>query len=150
MYDGTAVLLPASSDSPTALPSIFLIGGIQSSPGGATVLSDLSTAWVFEPADRLAGGRWQKIKLANAPSDRRGHVAVPFGTGAIWIQGGRSLDGSTVYSDAAVLDVSRRRWSTATEGQAVWGHSAAAVGETILLAFGALCPRRNNRSNRRS
>ncbi|GAA5864425.1 hypothetical protein JCM3774_002787 [Rhodotorula dairenensis] len=136
MYDGTAVLLPASSDSPTALPSIYLIGGVESAIGGATILSDLSTAWVFEPTDRLASGRWQKIKLANAPPNRRGHVAVTFGTGAIWIQGGRSLDGSTVYSDAAVLDIRGRRWSTAAKGQAVWGHSAAAVGETILLAFG--------------
>ena len=136
MYDGTAVLLPASSDSPTTLPSILLIGGVQSTQGGATALSDLSTAWVFEPSDNLASGSWQKIKLANAPRDRRGHVAVPFGTGAIWIQGGRDLDGSTVYSDAAVLDVKGRRWTPTSSGQAVWGHSAVAVGETILLAFG--------------
>ncbi|GAA5988900.1 hypothetical protein JCM10908_006216 [Rhodotorula pacifica] len=136
MYDGTAVLLPSSSSSPSAMPSIFLIGGVESAQGGAATLSDLSTAWIFEPGNKLASGTWQKIKLANAPQDRRGHVAVPFGTGAIWIQGGRSLDGTTVYSDSAVLDVNKRRWTTTSSGQAVWGHSAVAVGETILLAFG--------------
>ncbi|GAA6018824.1 hypothetical protein JCM8202_002248 [Rhodotorula sphaerocarpa] len=135
MYDGAAVLMPTESDTPGALPSIFLVGGVQQN-GPSPMLADLSTSWVFTPGDSLGSGSWAQLKLSRAPTARRDHVALNIGGGKVWLHGGRSMDGSTVLSDAAVLDTRRRRWTAVSSGPTVWSHSAVSVGDTVLLAFG--------------
>lgn len=135
-YDGTAVLVPSTQAN--AMPSIYLVGGVQSVDSAST-LAPLDSIWVFTPNARLGGGSWAQVKMRNAPDGRRGHVAVDVGAGKIWIQGGRSADGSTVLSDSAVLDTQKKTWSKTKAGQRVWGQSAAMVGETVVMAFGASC-----------
>ncbi|KAK4336077.1 Kelch-type beta propeller domain containing protein [Rhodotorula toruloides] len=132
-YDGTAVLVPSTQSN--AMPSIYLIGGVQVVDGTST-LAPLDSVWVFTPNARLGGGSWAQVKMRNAPSGRRGHVAVEVGAGKIWIQGGRSADGSMVLSDSAVLDTQKKTWTRTKAGQQVWGQSAAMVGETVVMAFG--------------
>ncbi|GAA5866628.1 hypothetical protein JCM1840_002409 [Sporobolomyces johnsonii] len=133
MYDGTAVLVPSSTSG--AQPSIYLVGGVQILNGVESVVS-LSSVWVYTPTDALAGGSWSQVSASNAPTGRRGHVAVDVGNGKIWIQGGRSADGTQVMSDGAVLDTKKGSWTTTSEGEQVWGHAAAMVGETVVLAYG--------------
>lgn len=135
MYDGTAVLLPSDSGGE---PSIYLVGGVQFETGTTTIAS-LADVWVFTPTVALAGGSWTQLATTNAPVGRRGHVALDIGDGKIWIQGGRSVDQATVYSDAAVLDTRTRVWTTVAAGAQVWGHSAVLVGSTVVLAFGECC-----------
>ncbi|BGP26888.1 kelch-type beta propeller domain containing protein [Rhodotorula toruloides] len=132
-YDGTAVLVPSTESN--AMPSIYLIGGVQVVDGAST-LAPLDSVWVFTPNAWLGGGSWTQVKMRNAPTGRRGHIAVEVGAGKIWIQGGRSADGSTVFSDSAVLDTQKQTWTKTRAGQQVWGQSAAMVGETVVMAFG--------------
>ncbi|ORY77560.1 hypothetical protein BCR35DRAFT_112730 [Leucosporidium creatinivorum] len=133
MWDGQAVLVPSTTTG--GLPSIYLIGGVQFLDG-VTSLVSMSSIWVFTPSDSLGTGSWRQVSVADAPEARRGHVAVEVGNGKIWIQGGRTLDGSAVRSDSAILDTSTRTWTTAAVGEAVWGHSAVSIGETVVMAFG--------------
>jgi hypothetical protein len=138
MYDGSAVLVPSTNSG--ALPSIYLVGGVQVETGTSSLVP-LDSIWVFAPTETSGGGSWEEVKMSGTtPTARRAHVAVDVGDGKIWIQGGRSLDGSTVYSDAAVLDTKTKQWSTAKEGEQVWGASAAMVGETVVMAFGKSFP----------
>ncbi|BGP10559.1 hypothetical protein JCM10049v2_006451 [Rhodotorula toruloides] len=132
-YDGTAVLVPSTQSN--VMPSIYLIGGVQVVDGSST-LAPLDSVWVFTPNARLGGGSWEQVKMRNAPNGRRGHVAVEVGAGKIWVQGGRSADGSMVFSDSAVLDTQKKIWTRTKVGQQVWGQSAAMVGETVVMAFG--------------
>ncbi|KPV73952.1 uncharacterized protein RHOBADRAFT_54536 [Rhodotorula graminis WP1] len=135
MYDGTAVLVPGAKS--TDLPSVYLVGGAQVDQGTASLV-DLSRMWAFTPDSTLGGGSWALVETSGAkvPPARRGHVAVAVGGGKVWVQGGRSLDGSTVLDDAWILDTRRKRWTEARKGAQVWGHSAAMVGETVVLTFG--------------
>ncbi|GAA6021987.1 hypothetical protein JCM10207_002396 [Rhodosporidiobolus poonsookiae] len=134
MFDGTAVLIPSSSSD--ALPSIYLIGGVHSASGSTSAVT-LDSAWVFTPSDAAGSGSWTQVELSgDVPPSRRGHVAVEVGDGKVWVQGGRSVDGATVYGDAAVLDTRKGTWEKAKEGEEAWGRSAVAVGETVVLAFG--------------
>ncbi|GAA5864960.1 hypothetical protein JCM8547_004249 [Rhodosporidiobolus lusitaniae] len=134
MYDGTAVLVPSTKSG--ALPSIYLIGGAQVSAGTSSLVP-LDSVWVFTPSDEIASGTWEEVEVSgSAPAGRRGHVALDVGDGKIWVQGGRSLDGATVFSDAAVLDTKKKSWTTVKSGEQAWGRSAAMVGETVVLAFG--------------
>ncbi|KAL7343554.1 hypothetical protein BJY59DRAFT_263977 [Rhodotorula toruloides] len=134
-YDGTAVLVPSTQSN--VMPSIHLIGGVQVVDGSST-LAPLDSVWVFTPNARLGGGSWEQVKMRNAPNGRRGHVAVEVGAGKIWVQGGRSADGSTVMRDSALLDTQKKTWTRTKAGQQVWGQSVAMVGETVVMAFGAL------------
>ncbi|BGP19176.1 hypothetical protein JCM10213v2_007263 [Rhodosporidiobolus nylandii] len=135
MFDGTAVLVPSSQSG--ALPSIYLIGGVSSPSPGSTSAASLSSVYVFTPSSSLAMGSWSTLSVSGSvPGGRRGAAAVHVGDGKIWIQGGRSADGQTVYSDAAVLDTKSGAWSKASEGDAVWGQTAQMVGETVVMAFG--------------
>lgn len=139
MYDGQAVLVSGGSSS-GRLPSIYLIGGVEVI-SGSSILASFEEIWVFTPSQALGVGIWSQVTTTGAPVGRRGHVAVDVGGGKIWIQGGRSLDGSTVFNDSAMLDVATGVWTeTSTGGQSVWGHSAAMVGETVVLAFGSSLP----------
>lgn len=131
MYDGVAVLVPRA----TGEPSLYLIGGTQVM-GGLTTLTDMSSIWSYTPSTSLAGGSWSQVRTTNAPIARRGHVAVVTPGGSIWLQGGRSLDGTVVYSDSAMLDLGSSTWTAASAGQQVWGHSAVVVGQTVVLALG--------------
>ncbi|GAA6031350.1 hypothetical protein JCM8097_005613 [Rhodosporidiobolus ruineniae] len=134
MHDGTAVLVPSSTSG--ALPSIYLVGGAQVEAGTAA-LAPLDSLWVFTPSDAIGGGSWAEVEMGGTvPTARRGHVAVDVGDGKIWIQGGRSLDGATVFSDAAVLDTKAKSWTATSAGEQGWGRSAVMVGETVVLAFG--------------
>ncbi|GAA5966944.1 hypothetical protein JCM21900_004291 [Sporobolomyces salmonicolor] len=133
MYDGTAVLVPSSTSG--GQPSIYLVGGVQMQNGAESIVP-LSSVWVYTPTDALAGGSWSQMSVSNAPTGRRGHVAVGVGNGKIWIQGGRSADGTQVMSDGAVLDTKKGRWMTTSQGEQVWGHAAAMVGETVVLTYG--------------
>ncbi|GAA5847086.1 hypothetical protein JCM9279_002683 [Rhodotorula babjevae] len=134
MYDGAAVLVPGAKT--TDMPSVLLVGGAQVDQGMASLV-DLSRVWAFTPDSTLGGGSWAVVETSGeVPPGRRGHVAVAVGGGKVWIQGGRSLDGATVLGDAWVLDSRRKRWTEARTGAQVWGHSAAMVGETVVLTFG--------------
>ncbi|KAK4046893.1 hypothetical protein OIO90_006401 [Microbotryomycetes sp. JL221] len=137
MWDGQAIVM-TSSQSKTNMPSIWLIGGVQLYDDTDERSVSMSNLWVFTPSSRLGQGSWDVIPISGpSPTGRRGHVAVDIGGGKIWIQGGRSLDGATVMSDSAVLDTVARRWSKANgDGEAVWGHSAEFLGETVVMAFG--------------
>ncbi|GAA5995999.1 uncharacterized protein JCM10292_004880 [Rhodotorula paludigena] len=136
MYDGAAVLVPDASSS-RAMPSVYLLGGVEATSGTESAVS-FGEVWVFTPsADEIGGGSWEQVEMGGtAPAGRRGHVAVDVGEGKIWIQGGRSADGTSVLRDAWVLDTRKKRWSRARDGRQVWGHSAAMVGETVVLTFG--------------
>ncbi|GAA5905040.1 hypothetical protein JCM8208_007667 [Rhodotorula glutinis] len=134
MYDGAAVLVPGATT--TDMPSVYLVGGAQADQGTASLV-DLSSVWAFTPDSTLGGGAWALVETSGkVPPARRGHVAVAVGGGKVWIQGGRSLDGTEVLGDAWVLDTRRKRWTEARKGAQVWGHSAAMVGETVVLTFG--------------
>lgn len=133
MWDGQAVLVPSTTTG--GLPSIYLVGGVQI-VDGVTSLVSMSSIWMLTPSDSLGSGSWSQVAVADAPEARRGHVAVEVGDGKIWIQGGRTLDGSAVRSDSAVLDTRTGTWTTAAVGAAVWGQSAVLIGETVLMAFG--------------
>lgn len=117
---------------------IYLIGGIQTI-AGVTSLSPLSSIWIYTPANDLAVGSWNQITTTNSPMARRGHVAVDVGNGKIWIQGGRNLDGTTVFSDSAVLDLTTNNWSITSPGSQVFGHTAVMVGNTVITCFGTSC-----------
>lgn len=135
MFDGQAVLMPSSSGGQ---PTIYLIGGVQS-VDSAQSLVDMSSVWAFTPGEEIGSGSWKEVELrggSGVPAGRRGHVAVAVDDEKIWVQGGRSLDGATVLSDSAMLDVRRRTWTRTSDGEAVWGRSAVSIGETVLLAFG--------------
>lgn len=133
MWDGQAVLVPSSKIG--GFPSVYLIGGAQN-VDGVTSLASMSSVWVFTPGETMGSGAWSQVAVDDAPEPRRGHVAVAVGDGKIWIQGGRTLDGSAVRSDSAMLDTIDGSWTTTAVGQAVWGHSAVSIGETVLMAFG--------------
>ncbi|GAA6054458.1 hypothetical protein JCM3770_007227 [Rhodotorula araucariae] len=136
MYDGVAVLVPSTGGSTRSVPAVYLVGGVQVEAGTAA-LADLASVWCFTPTNALGGGAWARVDTTGAaPQGRRGHVAVEIGGGKIWIQGGRNLDGAAVLSDAWVLDTRKKKWEQVEEGEQVWGHSAAMVGETVVLAFG--------------
>lgn len=130
MWEGTAVMM----NDARGRPVIYLVGGVQS-VDGVQFLASLAEVWVFTPSSTLGGGTWSTVALSGAPVGRRGHVAVGF-DGNIWIQGGRSLDGTEVWSDSALLDVSTGSWTATSEGEQVWGHLAVVLGETVLMAFG--------------
>lgn len=133
-YDGQAVLVP-SLQNPSSPPSVYFLGGVQSST--SPVLTSLSTISIFTPSDSLASGTWSKLTTTNAPPSRRSHVAVAVGGGKIWIQGGKSLDGQSVFRDSWMLDTTTGKWEeTNTQGETRWGHSAVQVGSTVVLAFG--------------
>ncbi|GAA5972458.1 hypothetical protein JCM11641_001855 [Rhodosporidiobolus odoratus] len=134
MFDGTAVLVPSSTSG--ALPSIYLVGGVTSVSGTASAAS-LAEIYIFTPSPSVATGTWSSLSCSGSlPTGRRGAAAVHIGDGKIWIHGGRSSDGQTVYGDAAVLDTKRGRWTSVSEGEVGWGRSAQMVGETVVLAFG--------------
>lgn len=131
MYDGAAVMVPSTNGGE---PSIYLVGGVQII-GQTTTISPLSTLWLYTPS--ASGGSWTSIATKNAPPSRRGNIALAVAGGKIWIQGGRSLDGTTVMSDGAIFDPATKVWSsTSTGGSSVWGHSAVLVGDTVVSAFG--------------
>lgn len=134
MWDGQAVLVPSGGIAP---PTMYLLGGMQE-VNGVDSLMDFSNIWAFTPGTGPGSGSWTSLELnsRNAPTGRRGHVAVSVGNGLIWIHGGRNLDGTMVFSDSALLDTKRRRWTSTTAGPAVWGHSAVSIGDTVLMAFG--------------
>lgn len=131
MWEGTAVMMSDASGR----PAIYLVGGAQS-VDGVESLASLEEVWVFTPSAALGAGTWSTVTFSNAPVGRRDHVAVGIEGGRIWIQGGRSLDGTEVWSDSALLDVSSGSWTATSEGEQVWGHSAVVLGETVLMAFG--------------
>lgn len=131
-YDGVAVLI---RNTIGGQPTIYLIGGVQTITG-VTSLAPLSSVWIYTPANDLAVGSWNQIITTNSPAPRRGHVAVDVGNGKIWIQGGRSLDGSIVFSDSAVLDLSTNSWKATSPGSQVFGHSAVMIGDTVITCLG--------------
>ncbi|KAM0791877.1 hypothetical protein ACM66B_004132 [Microbotryomycetes sp. NB124-2] len=136
MWDGQAVVVPSSKSG--QMPSVWIIGGTQLYNGQQERLVSMSNIWVYTPSLELGQGSWDVVPISgSSPDGRRGHVAVEIGGGQIWIQGGRSLDGTDVYGDSAVLDTVKRRWSSSSSnGPVVWGHSATVLGETVLMAFG--------------
>ncbi|GAA5821730.1 hypothetical protein JCM11251_000993 [Rhodosporidiobolus azoricus] len=140
MWDGQAVLIPSSTAS--ALPSIYFVGGVQSSSAGSTTLAPLDEVRVFTPSDSLAGGSWSTLSATassssgTVPSARRGHVAVDIGGGKIWVQGGRGIEEGGVFGDAALLDTKTGEWSAVEDGEVGWGRSAVMVGDTVVMAFG--------------
>ncbi|KAK4046755.1 hypothetical protein OIV83_005860 [Microbotryomycetes sp. JL201] len=135
MWDGQAVVVP--SQKVGEMPSVWIIGGAQLYNGQQERLVSMSNVWVYTPSLDLGQGSWDVVPISgSSPNGRRGLAAVALGNGQIWIQGGRSLDGTQVFGDSAVLDTVKRRWSSASDGPVVWGHSATILGETVLMAFG--------------
>ncbi|GAA5901035.1 hypothetical protein JCM6882_006007 [Rhodosporidiobolus microsporus] len=138
MWDGTAVLLPSTESG--ALPSIYLVGGVESPSSGSSALSSLSTIHVFTPSAALGSGTWSTLSASSGdvPAARRGHVAVDIGDGKIWVQGGRGGEGegAEVFSDAAVLNTKEGRWEKVEDGEQAWGRTGVMVGETVVVAFG--------------
>lgn len=131
MADGTAVMVTASDGS----LRVVLVGGSQVDSTGASSLVDLGQIWMFTPSTR--DGTWSRIVIRNPPLARRGHIAIAVDPTKIWIQGGRNLDGSEVYSDGAILDLNTRTWTpTAVGGSRAWGQVAQKIGEVVLIAGG--------------
>lgn len=131
MSEGTAVLLT----SPAGEAELWLFGGVQIDAQGIPQLVPLDTIHIYTPST----SSWSTVAVTNPPAARRDHVAVAL-AGGVWIQGGRNLDGSTVFGDGALLSFSglaRGSWTaTASGGGARWGHVAQNVGGTAVLAFG--------------
>lgn len=131
MADGTAVMMLASDGS----PRIVLMGGSQVDSTGASSLVDLGQIWMFTPTAR--DGVWSRVVIPNPPVTRRGHIAIAVDSTKIWIQGGRNLDGSEVYSDGAILDLNTRTWTaTAAGGTQAWGQLAQKIGDVVVITGG--------------
>lgn len=134
MADGTAVLISASDGS----PRIVLMGGSQIDSTGASSLVDFGQIWMFNPSTPV--GEWTRVVVPSppiAPIARRGHSAIAVESTKIWIQGGRNLDGSEIYSDGAILDLNTRTWTpTSVGGTRAWGQTGQMVGDVVLIAGG--------------
>jgi hypothetical protein len=137
MYDGVAVLVPNSSSS-SGEPSIYLLGGIESSLNS---LASFSTIHYFVPSntnmDSVVWLNVSTISESPSPSPRRGHSAVYLGNSKIWISGGRNLNGDLVYSDSWILDLNEKIWTRVSDAsEPSWSSSTIVLGETVLTSFG--------------
>jgi len=137
MYDGVAVLVPSSSSS--GEPSIYLLGGIESSLNS---LASFSTIHYFVPSNTNTGSVvWLNVSTISSespsPSPRRGHSAVYLGNSKIWISGGKNLNGDLVYSDSWILDLNEKNWTRVSDAsEPSWSSSTIVLGETVLTSFG--------------
>ena len=139
LNDGTAVLVPSSNGG---LPTIYMIGGVETSDNTLVSFNEIST---FTPGSSLGTGSWSTFTTTttststNVPQGRKGHSALYLGSGKIWLGGGRSLDGSLVWSDSWILDLGEKSWTRMSDlKEGVWGASTVVLGETVLMSFGEL------------
>ena len=139
LNDGTAVLVPSSNGG---LPTIYMIGGVETSENTLVSFNEIST---FTPGSSLGTGSWSTFTTTttststNVPQGRKGHSALYLGSGKIWLGGGRSLDGSLVWSDSWILDLGEKSWTRMSDlKEGVWGASTVVLGETVLMSFGEL------------
>lgn len=127
MADGTAVLMNAQDGS----PRVVLMGGRQIDVTGMSSLVDFGQIWMF------GAGAWTRIVVPSPPIARRGHLAVAVSSSRIWIQGGRNLDGTEIFSDGAILDLNAQTWTpTAAGGSRAWGQVVQRIGDVLLITGG--------------
>ncbi|CUA76086.1 hypothetical protein RSOLAG22IIIB_02094 [Rhizoctonia solani] len=103
-------------------------------------MADMNTLWFVDTS--LPIPAWTRSTAAgNTPTSRRDFAYTALGDGRVFLHGGGDATLQTVYSDAAILDVSQSpmRW-TAVGGFEQIGarrnHMAVGIGSQVLIAFG--------------
>ncbi|CAE6415703.1 unnamed protein product [Rhizoctonia solani] len=116
---------------------MLVFGGYH--PSSDTMV-DMNTLWFVDTS--LPTPVWTSSTAAgNAPTSRRDFAYTVLGDGRVFLHGGADAALETVYSDAAILDVSQSpvRW-TAVDGFERIGarrnHMAVGIGSQVLIAFG--------------
>ncbi|GAB1521910.1 hypothetical protein RhiTH_005009 [Rhizoctonia solani] len=116
---------------------MLVLGGYN--PSGNTMM-DMSTLWFVDTS--LPVPVWTTSNASgDVPTPRREFACTVLGDGRVFLHGGADATLQTVYSDAAILDVSQTpmRWSTIggfEEIGARRNHMAVGVGSQVLIAFG--------------
>lgn len=142
-------LLPSNGAPPPLVghASLLLRSGMLAVFGGynptTDTLVELSTIWLVDTSQTTPV--WSSVTAGGAiPAARRDFAYTLLGDGSVFIHGGADATMQTIYSDAAVLDVTRNpmQWSSIAgfdEASARRDHMAVGVGSQVLIGFGMYC-----------
>ncbi|KAF8606625.1 hypothetical protein BDV93DRAFT_350587 [Ceratobasidium sp. AG-I] len=142
-------LLPSDGAPPLLVghASLLLQSGMLAVFGGynpaTDALVDLSTIWLVDTSQSTPV--WSSVIAGGiAPAARRDFAYTRLGDGRVFIHGGTDATMQTIYSDAAVLDITRNpmQWSSIAgfdQAGARRDHMAVGVGSQVLIGFGMYC-----------
>jgi hypothetical protein len=118
---------------------MLVFGGYSPSTGA---MADMSTVWMVDTSQAVP--TWSSVTTTGTvPTPRRGFACTTLGDGRVFIHGGADGTMQTVYSDAAILDVTQNpmQWSSISGFDQVGArrdHMAVGVGGQVLIAFGKM------------
>ncbi|CAE6450433.1 unnamed protein product [Rhizoctonia solani] len=116
---------------------MLVFGGFHPS---SNTMVNMNALWFVDTS--LPTPIWTSSTAAgNTPTSRRDFACTVLGDGRVFLHGGADATLQTVYSDAAILDVSRSpmQWSTISGFEQIGArrnHMAVGIGSQVLIAFG--------------
>ncbi|KAJ1307516.1 hypothetical protein OPQ81_001614 [Rhizoctonia solani] len=116
---------------------MLVFGGYNPS---SNALVDMNTLWFVDTS--LPIPVWTSTTAAGStPISRRDFAYTVLGDGRVFLHGGADATLQTVYSDAAILDVSKSpmQWSAVGGFEQIgarYNHMAVGIGSQVLIAFG--------------
>lgn len=120
---------------------LLVFGGYD--PAGNTLVN-MDNLWLVDTS--LATPVWTSATTeGSAPTPRRDFAYTLLGDGRVFIHGGADATMQTVYSDAAILDVTQTpmHWSSLSGFEQVGprrNHMAVGIGAQVLIGFGKAFP----------
>jgi hypothetical protein len=141
LYGHTSTLVRG----PDGVLRMYIIGGVLAN----NTLAPIGTIYVFTPdlsSDTSTGGSWTTAVVSGASGvqGRRGHVAVALSASQILVHGGASADGTNVLGDMFMIEIASNgdlscspvSTPSGPPFEARYSHTAATVGNVILMTFG--------------